>query len=289
MLGNIPGASSALALLQSRLTIIGAKIGAASSDTTAKDKAASADEPVRQAQAALNAIKQSNAARKQQRKAEAKAKLERLKKELDALKLMGGGDPKAVARRAAQIARELATTAKEYAAASGKAGLALPTDGQGASAVDVSAAAGAVAATGTAGGGGTAQVQAEAAATTVTGVEARSAEKGEKAAEKTTVIPRSPEEERRATAERFQTIAAERQDRANQRLADNKFAAEVRRLFLQAKAIIQQQRQRAAQDGKDDDEFAHLAKQVKGAGETIEQTFSDAAIAAVAVPLNLQV
>ena len=54
----------------------------------------------------------------QSRKAEATEKIKRIKQEIQMLKTMGG-DPRMIARRIAQLARDLAQAAREYASASG--------------------------------------------------------------------------------------------------------------------------------------------------------------------------
>lgn len=79
---------------------------------------AKGDPRVAQAQAALGNMKDATAQLRSQRRAQAAAKVERLKQELQMLRQMCG-DPKQVARAAARIARELAAAAKEYAAAGG--------------------------------------------------------------------------------------------------------------------------------------------------------------------------
>ena len=57
----------------------------------------------------------------ERRKEAARQKVERLKAEIAALRMMASSDPEAVARQAARLARELSAAAKEYAAAGGSA------------------------------------------------------------------------------------------------------------------------------------------------------------------------
>ncbi len=59
---------------------------------------------------------------KAERKEAARQKVEQLKKQIQALRMMAAGDPKAAAKRAAQLARELANATKEYASAGGNTG-----------------------------------------------------------------------------------------------------------------------------------------------------------------------
>lgn len=65
---------------------------------------------------ALDAFGQATADMKRQRQDFAKAKAERLRKELDYLRLHGGVNPKGTARRATQIGHELVSAARGYAA-----------------------------------------------------------------------------------------------------------------------------------------------------------------------------
>ncbi|HLO77212.1 MAG TPA: hypothetical protein VK196_12225 [Magnetospirillum sp.] len=295
MLGKIAGAEVALSLLLKGPATAQAKSDKVADDTKAKG---AQDEQASRAQQALDAMKQANANQKQQRKSAAKAKIEQLKKELEALKLMGG-DPKAVARRAAQIARELSAAAKEYAAGSGNAGLGLSADEASGATPDKAAAA-----EGAAGDQGAAeQADAEGAAAdaaaagaqaSAEGLAAKARETDGKADAKSDGKPgKEPagteEDKRRDTADRFQKIAAELRQNGDTRIEDTKFAAEVRRLFAQVKSLLQQQRRRAAEMGVDDDEMDRLAKSVKADAEATEHTFTDASLGAMPVPLVIEV
>ncbi|WP_207484178.1 hypothetical protein [Arenibaculum pallidiluteum] len=71
------------------------------------------------------------------RKAEARAKLDRLKEQMRTLRMFAASDPELVARQARQLARELASAARAYAAAGG-------TDGGAAMGAGVAAAGGQV-------------------------------------------------------------------------------------------------------------------------------------------------
>ncbi len=66
----------------------------------------------------LGQLRSSRTDNKEQRKQAARDKVARLKAQIQALRLMAGGDPKAVARQAARLARELSQAAREYAGAS---------------------------------------------------------------------------------------------------------------------------------------------------------------------------
>jgi hypothetical protein len=296
MLGKISGADSLLAFLGARKAQARTQAAAQSAD----QQQSPAAEALQRSREALNSLKQANASQGQQRKAAAKAKVERLKKELENLRLMSGGDPKAVARRAAQISRELAVAAKEYAAGSGRAGLGLGADASGADASGADAAAADAGAEQAAEGP---EAQTDSAPQADSGEQAdvaraeaqaaQSAAQAENKAETKAVEAKDPataeEERRNKLAEGFRQQAGEIQQKGAEREEDTKFAAEVRRLHNMAKAIVNEQRRRAAQQNRDDPEMERFAKQVADDGADIQQTFSDGGAAAVLVPVVLQV
>lgn len=334
MFGIISSGSNAIALLQTRLAMARNKTAtsAATKPETAKTEAEkAAAEKVRRAQDALDAMKQANAARKQQRKAAAREKIDRLKKELEVLRMTSGlGDPKAIARRAKQIARELGAAAKEYAAAGGGGGGTTPSEpvsagGDGTVAQADAAAATAQAQVGGGGQNGSAQdgggaggkdaQQQNAVAEakdaelkdagvksdqpTSVGTKAAQAEakaeelvaKAEHHDEKHQAKPvvRTPEQERLATVQAFQKAAGDMLAKSTQDVADSKFAADVRNLYQQVKALMEQQRRRAKQQGTDDQEMERLSKQVADMGADIETSLSGGDVAEVMMPVNLQV
>lgn len=313
MFGVISAGSNALALLQTRLAFSRAKMAASSTptanaSTTEAEKAAA--EKVRRAQDALDALKQANATRKQQRKAAAREKIERLKKQLEALRLASGvGDPKAVARRAKQIARELAAAAKEYAAAGGGGGgVASPVSADGAAVQTQATGAeaqgggdegasgdGANDQAASGGGaevkdGGATETKANATKANATEAEAPVAH-ADSRDQKTAAQPVAPsaEEERLAKVEAFQKIAGDMLDKSTEAVADSKFAAEVRRLFQQVKAIMELQRHRAKMQETDDEEMDRLSKQIADIGADIEASLTGGDATEVIVPVNLQV
>jgi DNA repair exonuclease SbcCD ATPase subunit len=59
----------------------------------------------------------------EQRKTAAREKIEQIKKELQMLRMLAVTNPKAAARRLAQLSRELSAAVKAYSSASGVAGL----------------------------------------------------------------------------------------------------------------------------------------------------------------------
>lgn len=282
MLGKISGADVLLASIR-------AKVAQAQPNKSAQtpDDQTPASEALQRSQQALNTLKQANSSQAQQRKANAKAKVDRLKKELENLRLMGG-DPKAIARRAAQISRELAAAAKEYAASKGQAGLGLPEGAEAggdtavtaAGAEDGQAAEQGAEAAGEAGAAGeAAEAKAEAAKAEAAAGEAAATAKA------------APDEAaaRDAQTARFREDAAKIQQKGAERKEDTEFAADVRRLHALAKSIFSQQRRRAEQEGGNDAELDRLKKQIDDAGADIHQTFTDVGMATVSVPLALQV
>jgi len=90
---------------------------------SAPDKAAALRQEQRQAQELLQRLKSSKKDINEQRKAAAREKVERLKAQIQVLLMMSSGDPEAVARQAAHLARELSAAAKQYASAGGSVGL----------------------------------------------------------------------------------------------------------------------------------------------------------------------
>lgn len=76
------------------------------------------------------------------RKAAAREKMMRIQQELAALKMMGSGDAKAVARRIARLSRELAAAVRDYVAAGGQAAMGTGMPAGGGAAVSAGEAGG---------------------------------------------------------------------------------------------------------------------------------------------------
>jgi hypothetical protein len=94
-------------------------IPAAKLPTLDPEKAKKAEEIKAVLNNALQTIKNSKTDYKAQAKAEATARIARVKEQLKMLRQMAGMDPKMVARVAAQLAKELASAVKAYKAAGG--------------------------------------------------------------------------------------------------------------------------------------------------------------------------
>ncbi|MGE5515359.1 MAG: hypothetical protein ACM31D_06005 [Bacteroidota bacterium] len=287
MLGKISGADVLLANIRARI----AQAQPNKSAQTADDQTP-ASEALQRSQQALNTLKQANSSQAQQRKANAKAKVDRLKKELENLRLMGG-DPKAIARRAAQISRELASAAKEYAASKGQAGLGLPagTEAGGDSAVTAAGAEDGQAAEQGGEAAGEEAVGEAGAAGEAAEAKAEAAKAEAAASEAAATAKAAPDEAaaRDAKTAHFREDAAKIAQKGAERKEDTEFAAELRRLHALAKSIFAQQRRRAEQEGGSDAELDRLKKQIDDAGADIQGTFTDVGMATVSVPLALQV
>ncbi len=83
------------------------------------DKAAALREERAQVNHLLEQLRSSQKDANEIRKEAARQKIERLKAEIAALRMMASSDPEAVARQATRLARELSAAAKEYAGAGG--------------------------------------------------------------------------------------------------------------------------------------------------------------------------
>src|ERR1700732_4067996 len=113
---NIAAGTSAIASGAQATGGIGASASQPAPNTAAPAATAAADQKLQQMRDAVVKLKTVGDSAKAARSGAAMAKLEALKQRLKMLMMMGG-DPKAVARQAAQIAKEIGEAAKEYAAA----------------------------------------------------------------------------------------------------------------------------------------------------------------------------
>ena len=117
--------TSAIAAAAQSTGGLGPPVQKAASATHAANPAtpSPSDQKLQQARDALVKLKAVRGSAQASRSDAARAKLEALKQRLKMLMMMGG-DPKTVARQAAQIAKEIGQAAKEYAAAGGGASAA---------------------------------------------------------------------------------------------------------------------------------------------------------------------
>lgn len=294
MIERVGGGNDLLALLQARTAN---KRSATGTAQTAKEaEAAAALEQKRQrTDDLLRSLDRMVDSVKRERKAAAVEKVERLKKELEMLRRFGG-DPKAVARQAARIARELGAAAREYSSAGGGADVSAPSSGVSGSApaAQTGEQAGDTGAQDAEGAAENATAMAESGAGAVeanaaNGAKAAASEAERVAADvqakaggaeqntekaKDTSKPLSPEEERAAFVEKLNAKLGESQRKFGESEADKKFESDVRRLFAEAKALVEQQRRRAAVENRSDAELEQFSNDVAQAGEAIEQAFS---------------
>lgn len=231
-------------------------------------------ETVRRSKQALDNMTQANKARKDQRKAAARDKIERLKKQLQALRMMAvAGDPKSIARQAKRIAAELAAAAKEYAAAGGGGGGV----SAGATATDMPSDADST-------GGDATGSGAAADAKAVAATAAAEAKAGEVQAEE----GQAKDGDKPAPGAGFQKIAADMAEKAATREADAKFADEVRRLFQEVRAILELQRRRARDMGQDEGELEQIDKEIAGAGADIDAALAPGGVE-MFTPVSLEI
>lgn len=276
MIGRVGGGGDQLlALLQART----AKTRSAPKSAKEAEAAKVLQEKREKSDELLRTLTQMTDGMKRERKAAAAQKVERLKKELENLRKFSGGDPKLIARQAARIARELGAAAKEYASAGGGAAAAgatpsAPSEANAATPAGAAGGQGAQASADGATGDGIKAVAAE-AARVAADAEAKIEQNGEAGEENTgTQKALSPEEERAQFVDKLNAAVGESERRAGEAAADKKFENEVRNLFAQAKALIEQQRRRAEAENREDNEFEQFAKDVTAAGHAIDQAFS---------------
>ena len=113
-------------------------LGASIPQPAAPANTAAADQKLQQMRDAVVKLKTVGDSARAARSGAAMARLEALKQRLKMLMMMGG-DPKTVARQAAQIAKEIGEAAKEYAAAGGGTPAPTPTASPQASAAAATA------------------------------------------------------------------------------------------------------------------------------------------------------
>ena len=126
MVEQIPSQNSALLLMNAVADTSRASSNRSSSliDLLAKEdpeKASALKKKMEEADSLIQQLKSRKVDFNEQRKAAAQQKIQRIKAQLESLRLLASVNPEAAARRAAQPSRELAAAVKEYAAAGGGA------------------------------------------------------------------------------------------------------------------------------------------------------------------------
>lgn len=223
--------------LTSALTPMMASLPATSQDAAQQRKAAKAKEAL----AALQTLREQRSSAGEERKAAARKKVEDLKARIRSLQMTAGGNPEAIAKIAAQLARELGAAVKAYAAAGGSAA---GMSGPSASASQAGQASG-----GEAPAADAPAADAPVAAETQASSAAPSDEEASngRASERGSANAKDPY---RQVIERQQAQAAEQASRSADKEADNKFAADVKSLVAQLKAILHQAAEKAKRDGE---------------------------------------
>lgn len=270
MIGGVNGGSPLQTLLQARNSATSRLGGFAAKIADLVPK----DEKREKAQQAADTLKQAVTNGSRERKAAAQQKIDRLKQELLNLKMMGG-DPKAIARQAARIAQELGAAAKEYSAAGGGGG------GGADAAAPQEATPDAAAAKPQEATPDAAAAKPEASA--LTGPAETTVPVKADATTLPTAEAKTPEQQRQAFADKVNQDVAKLQQKGDAAQADAKVVAEIRRLAAELKALIEQQRRRAAAENRDDAEFDQISKQMTQAGQVIDQALGDGGVDAAAL------
>ncbi|RZJ94964.1 MAG: hypothetical protein EON88_11710 [Brevundimonas sp.] len=212
------------------------------------------DDKAKDALAALQSLKSQRSSANEDKKAAARQKVEELKARIRALRMTMVGDPEAMAKIVARLARDLGAAVKAYAAAGGSA------TGMGMQAAPA--------------GAGTAPADASGAEASAQGVMPEAA--GETAQE-TPADPDATGEDAsanknpyRAIAERQQAEAAEQARKNADKGADARFASDVKSLMNELKAILRQAEQQGKREGDDgpspgQDAADKALKEVQGA------------------------
>ena len=190
---------------------------------------------------ALQTLKSQKSSDNEEKKAAARKKVEDLKARIRSLRMTMVGNPEAMAKMAAQLARELGAAVKAYAAAGGStAGMGAPATPAGdASAGEASGAE----ASGAEGGEDQAQAATAEAEAAAGDAEKTSAE--DKAAQDS-----STRDPYRQVIERQQAQAAEQARQNADKEADDKFASDVKGLVNELKAILRKAAEEAKRKGE---------------------------------------
>lgn len=197
------------------------------------------------------------------RKSAAAERVNRIRQELDLLKQFASADPKGAARRAAQLARELASAAKEYGSATASQGEASAQSGAQAGPAPANEQAATVAKTA---GAGTMAAQSTAPDATPSDPAA-----GGKAKEPGQAVPGQavPGQAAKNGDERKALISPESEKAFSEARGDTEFAATVRNLGAQLRAIIERGIQVARRE-KQDAEAEELSRESRKARTDIE-------------------
>lgn len=257
--GTLPGATSA-GRQDPADALLGALKKAGATNTEALEKKLAED---KEAKAGLDALRK-QADPSEARKARAKQKIEEIKKQLEALRVLAAVNPEAAARQAARLSRELATAVKEYASAGGDTssltGTEAPSiDDAGATAPADAQATGTATETTTATDAATdvsAATPDTAAADQTTGNDTPEAPGTEQQGEATRTSGETSDETPgtedthpdRARAEAYQSLAAEQQKSLDAAKSEDEFVNTIRQLKAELESLIKR-----GQDAQEDE------------------------------------
>ncbi len=210
-------------------------------DAVARKDPAKAQELKEKQEKADSLLNQLAATRKDvntQRKEAARQKIEQIKAQLKALRFMAGANPKAAAQQAKQLARELSSAVKDYAASGG-----------GMSGIDTAGAGMSAAPAGDAQAAGAASAPAEAPAAATTGeatavpqASVQDTAGGAKDAEQPGTIATAETREEKTPAAEAQPAPGESEDDA--------FKREIKRIMQELKNVIEDARRKLRHDAK---------------------------------------
>lgn len=246
----------------------------------------------------LDKLKSASNEESAERKEAARQKIERIKAQIAALRMMAAGDPKAAARQAARLARELATAGREYANAGGGADAAAASAGAAASGAAAGAAGSAnaekTAAAAEAQGAAPAEASAQTATVTQAAKEtADNIAKGDADADADAAAPQG-EESVATTGQTIREAVAEKINAAQKVItggkADSEFAQELRRLMSDLRGILENAKQRMRDDNESDHniDVQEAEKALREAGEAAT-TIMSGGMAAMVMNVDITV
>jgi len=239
----------------------------ASLDKTDPDKAKAFRAEQEQLRQTIEQLQASKSKASSDRKEAARQKIQQIKAQIQALRLMAATDPKAAARQAAHLARELASAAKEYANAGGGSDAAASTStasATSAAATSTTTAVSSAAPPADAGGtDGAAAPPAAAAAPSATGqppvtpdasantpAGTKGSDSKQTEAQTAASAADQAKKDREALLNTINEKIAEMNKKAGEADADSKFAAEVRHLMNQLKIVLKAAKEKLEDEGK---------------------------------------
>lgn len=214
----------------------------------------------------------------EERKAAAAQRIAQIKAQLQMLRMLAATDPKAAARQAAQLARELAAAVRDYSGSSGSTG-GVPVEAGAATSSATATVATAASPDAVAGAAGQtenkdATVADSDTTTSTVNTDGTTPDGNDKTdAEK-------KDEQRAQFNESLKSQIAEIQQKAGKIQADVEFKKSVREIAAQLRSIIEQGKRRAEHDKKDDG-FSVEAQQGLNALRDVEHSLNDMGTAAI--------